>query len=233
MTAPALRLVNTETGEVTDSCPGCAEKDETIAALQAEVGRQIARSAKLQKQVHRDLGLEPKAAQVENVYAEYVRVLHPKTRKKKVPADRLKMGLARAEEFSEEEMVRAVHGARERRWITNRDTGEVYDEWENIFRSFGHTRRYIKYADRAEAERRREMPLGMQILDVLRTANRVDVKRSTETRVHADCPSCGGGLWLDVRSGTTICQAACEQEAVDATLVKLAAAHGLPLGGGQ
>lgn len=239
---PRLRVVDTQTGEFldTDACPGCVERDKRVERLligaddlEKEIGRLVRANGALTRERHEKLNLHAKAEQAKRVYRKHRDALHPKAQEEP-PDDVLALILARMKGapkkgFTEEQCLMAVQGAIDDAYVD--DKGKRHDGIELIFRTTGKVWDFIGRAERAAAERRRTMPLGTQILDVLRAANRVDVKRSTETRVHADCPSCGGGLWLDVRSGTTICRGSCEQEAVDAALVKVAAAHGLPLGG--
>src|SRR5690606_28043280 len=95
---PYLRLVDTETGEVhEDQCPGCRERDERIARLEEavqglteELGVKRAQLSKLKRQLHRNLELDPLAESVKRVYRRYIQVLHPRTRRREIPADWLK-----------------------------------------------------------------------------------------------------------------------------------------------
>jgi hypothetical protein len=51
---PALHVVNTETGEVHEHCPGCAIKDDEIEGLQGTIRSQAAKITALKRDRERD-----------------------------------------------------------------------------------------------------------------------------------------------------------------------------------
>lgn len=226
----SLRLVDDD-GVVHAACPGCAQRDEVVERLQADVANLEAEARRyrrkisdLQRERHKDLHLHPRAETIRRVYGVWRRHCRPRAQEE-IPDDRMRLGLDRTKDFTEEQMLRAVRGAAS--GLARDRTGKLFDDWENVFRNTRNVWIYIEHADRYDEQLRRRMPLGMHYLGVLRAAGRVDVLRSTEERVRADCPCCGGGLVLDMPSGVFLCRAGCDVLDLDEAFARLAEAHGL------
>lgn len=230
---PGLRLVDRETGEaVEEHCPGCLQRDEMIERLQADVenlekeGRRYRRKiSDLTRERHKELHLHPRAETVRRVYALWRQLCKPKAQEQ-IPDDRMQTGLDRTKHFSEEQMIKAVHGAASG-LARDAKSGRVYDDWENIFRNTRNVWIYIEHADRAEEQLRARAPLGMLIYDVLRAGGLVDQMRSTDRLVRAVCPGCGSDLALNVPAGFVTCLGECLTDDVDAALERLAGAYGI------
>jgi hypothetical protein len=71
---PALRLVNPETGEVSEEgCPNCAAKDEEIAGLNKTLDLQVRALGRLERQLdgEESLDRDPKAKHIRALFERY------------------------------------------------------------------------------------------------------------------------------------------------------------------
>lgn len=231
-TPPHLFVVDGETGERHGDCPGCEQRDEMIERLQADVenleaeGRRYRRKiSDLTRERHKDLHLHPRAETVRRVYARWRATCKPRAQEK-IPDDRMQMGLERTKNFSEEQMLTAVRGAASGLAV-DRKTGHVWNDWENVFRNTKNVFIYIEHAERWDEQRRRQMPLGMEMLGLLRYADLYDAERSTDLHVRGRCPVCKRpNFRLDVRSGSTLCEDDCDILDIDAAFTSLRATWG-------
>lgn len=130
-----LRLVNKETGEITEeACPGCFKREEEIASLKTEKRGWISRYYNLKREFEPEQGHElfPAAKRLFDFWKE--RCNHPRS---DFTAERFQTVLPHLRDLGEDLCRRAIEGAAYEPYTTIRKNGTVkrHDDWTLVFRS--------------------------------------------------------------------------------------------------
>lgn len=167
---PALHLVNTETGEVIESCPGCAVKEDEIAGLQRDVRGWAARY----KELERDKETEARAHELWQpamrlfkLYCHLTPRKNGSPRKLTWDAERFEMVRPFLKKHGVELCERAIVGRVFDHFTGTRANGSKihYHEWERIFGSKGDgataASNFEESCNRAPADWRDRLPEGV------------------------------------------------------------------------
>jgi hypothetical protein len=132
----ALRLVDPETGEITEhACPNCAGKDETITTLGNKISSLKGRITELLQEAEEGHEAFPNFRKCHEYWRERCR--HPRTEYDLVD---FKLWLPLYQKHGLEKCQRAIDGAAYDPYVSTRKNGAPHrhNEWELIHREGGH-----------------------------------------------------------------------------------------------
>lgn len=164
--APHLHLVNTETGEVHEKCPGCQVKDDEIEGLQGTIRSQAAKITALK----RDREREAREHQLWPVAVEVVRVWRVMCRHGRASFGAAEFELIRpilqekryGKDLEERKLMclRAIAGAAFDPFISQRRNGsrKRHDDLDLIFRSRS---KFQEFCNKAPADWLERLPEGV------------------------------------------------------------------------
>jgi hypothetical protein len=146
-TARHLRMVDPETGEVTEhGCPGCFKRDDEIATLRTEKAGWSSRYHNLRREVMAEEShdLFPAATRLFEFWKE--RCNHPRT---KFKAEHFKACEPYLRDYGEEMCRRAIEGVAYDPYRTQRKNGtwKRHDGWGNII--FKNTESFTEHCNKA------------------------------------------------------------------------------------
>jgi hypothetical protein len=133
--APQLRIVDTATGEISETCPNCRALADQLDGAENNVRSMRAQMANLKRELDGDLDTEaklfPEAVALFRYWQERCR--HPKT---EFTPDRMKLLLPLLKRHGPELCREAIRGAEFDPFITTRKNGNRHrhDGWDQIFR---------------------------------------------------------------------------------------------------
>jgi hypothetical protein len=173
VSAPArhLHVVDAETGEVlTEGCPGCVVRDDTIAGLNRKLNGTLAELGALKRdkeQEAREDGLWPKATRLFQVYCRMTPKKNGAPRDLYWGFERFEMVKPFLKKHGEEMCLRAIVGRVFDHYKSQRANGSTihYHEWERIFGSKGDgataASNFEESCNRAPADWKDRLPEGV------------------------------------------------------------------------
>ena len=150
--APHLHLVNPETGELVDDCPGCSERDDQIRGLERVIRSQASTIAKLERDRERSARTHERWSEAETIFNFWrVKCHHPRAT---FDAARFELMIPYLEREGPELCRLAIEGAAFDPFTTRRKNGSAkrHDGWELIFRDRG---KFEEFCNRAPRDARR------------------------------------------------------------------------------
>lgn len=145
---PHLRIVDTGTGEIHDSCPQCAAKDDEIRGLQRDLRGWMTRYANLE----RDKRAEARSSDLWPAAQAVFRVWRQATGHGRSPwtEDRfwqIEPFLSNPK-YGPDLCLRAVAGIAFDHYVSSRKNGTAihYDEWSRCFKDADHVERFANAA---------------------------------------------------------------------------------------
>lgn len=153
MAEPArhLHVIDPETGEIHEQCPGCARLEDEIAGLVRDIRGWAARFAELKRDKDREARENPLWPKALELFGEWRRLCrHPRAA---WSADRFFLVEPFLCDYGLELCSRAIAGAAFDAFETTRRNGSVkrHDGWELIFRDRGKFEEFCNRAPKAAA----------------------------------------------------------------------------------
>lgn len=151
---PLLRVVDTETGEVHEGCPGCSEAERTLVQYEKDIRILKAKITKLERDIEIDARKDPLWDEGEGVFQWYA--LSCNHENQRFEAEELYLVKPHLKREGPIECLKAIAGAAYDPYHSELKNGrrKPNDAWEQIFRNKAKFQSFVEKAPGAEGDER-------------------------------------------------------------------------------